>query len=154
VLIDIQEGCNGAVDGPAALADEEQAKGYPKSDAVANRRWVLLVHGKCGAPTLNVMHRTRQRRRLPRRQAFAILGSARRRGSPNGQALARAYKTFASFTSFATIASRGLSTRRFRAHSAVRLIKTNNSGKRKTSSPLKDVVAISSPLFQKRSGTL
>jgi hypothetical protein len=76
---------------------------------------------------------------------FCHLGSTRRRGSPNGQALARAYKTFASFTSSGTIASRGLSTRRFRAHSALRLIKTNNSGKHKTSSPLRDVVAISSP---------
>jgi hypothetical protein len=46
MLIDRQGGCNGAVDGPAALADEEQAKGYPKSDTVANRRWVLLVHGE------------------------------------------------------------------------------------------------------------
>jgi hypothetical protein len=72
MLIDIQGGCNGAVDGPAALADEGQAKGYPKSDTVANRRWVLLVRGECGPTTLNVIDRTGQRRRLPRRQAFAI----------------------------------------------------------------------------------
>jgi uncharacterized membrane protein YeaQ/YmgE (transglycosylase-associated protein family) len=57
---------------------------------------------------------------------FCHLGSARRRGSPNSQALARAYKTTTSFTSSGTIASRGLSTRRFPAHSAVRLIKINN----------------------------
>jgi hypothetical protein len=37
MLIDIQGRCNGAVDGAAALADEEQAKGYLKSDTVANR---------------------------------------------------------------------------------------------------------------------
>ena len=46
MLIDRQGGCNGAVDGTAALADEEQAKGYPTSDTVASRGWVLLVHGE------------------------------------------------------------------------------------------------------------
>jgi hypothetical protein len=61
------------------------------------------------------------------------LGSARRGLSPNSQALARVYKTFACRTSSGTIAARGSSTRRFRAPSAVRLTKTSKSGKCKPS---------------------
>jgi hypothetical protein len=72
-------------------------------------------------------------------------GSARRGLSPNSQALARVYKTFASSTSSGTIAARGSRTRRFRAHSAVCLIKTSKSGKRRPSRPPIDAVAIASP---------
>jgi hypothetical protein len=75
------------------------------------------------------------------------LGSARRGLSPNSQALARVYKTFACRTSSGTIAARGSRTRRFRAHSAVCLINTNKSGKCKPSRPPIDAVAIGSPPF-------
>jgi hypothetical protein len=75
------------------------------------------------------------------------LGSTRRGLSPNSQALARVYKTFACRTSSGTIAARGSSTRRFRAHSAVCLIKTSKSGKRKPSRPPTDAVDIGSPPF-------
>lgn len=70
------------------------------------------------------------------------LGSTRRGLSPNSQALARVYKTFACSTSSASIAARGSSTRRLRAHSAVCLIKTSKSGKRKPSRSPIDAVAI------------
>lgn len=48
-------------------------------------------------------------------------------GLSRGQALARAYKTFASNISSGTIAARGLSTRQFRARFTLCVTKTSNS---------------------------
>src|SRR5260370_42519824 len=47
-------------------------KAINKSDMVASRRRVLFVHGERGRTSLSVTLRTGRKRRLPRRQAFAI----------------------------------------------------------------------------------
>jgi hypothetical protein len=115
---------------------------------VASRRRVLFVHGERGRTSLSVTLRTGRKRRFPRRQAFAIWAPHAAGALPMAKPWPLHTKSPHPYTSSRTIASRGLSTRRFRAHSAVRLINTNNSGKRKTSSPLRDVVAINGPPFR------
>jgi hypothetical protein len=56
---------------PSGHARGTRAHGYAP-DMVANRGWVLLVHGECGRTSLSVTRRTGRKRLLPRRQAFAI----------------------------------------------------------------------------------
>jgi hypothetical protein len=120
---------------------------------IKNQLWLPAIVGffaslKSGELVCDLRASYRAKNAASTSPGLRHLGSARRGLSPNSQALARAYKTLACSTSSGTIAARGSRTRRFRAHSAVCLIKTSKSDKRKPSRPPIDAVAIGTPPFE------
>jgi hypothetical protein len=121
------------------------AKIRPK--AIKNQLRLPVVAGffaftKRGSPICDRNASYRAKNAASMSPGLRHLGSARRGLTPNSQALARVYKTFACSISSASITARGSSTRRLRAHSAVCFIKTSKSGKRKPSRPPICAVAI------------
>jgi len=134
-------------------ADRQYGPATSGSIAIKNQLWLPAVPGffafiKSGDLFCNRNASYRAKKAASTSPSLRHLGTARRGLSPHSQALARLYRTLASRTSCGTIAARGSSTRRFRAHSAVCLIKTSKSGKCKPCLPVIDAVAIGNPPFE------
>jgi hypothetical protein len=132
--------------GRAEWPGHHRAKRHQEWAMVASRRW-FSEFIESGEVICDRKASYRAKNAASTSPSLRHLGSARRGLSPNSQALARVYKTFACRISSGTIAARGSRTRRFRAHSAVCLIKTSKSGKRMPSRPPIGAVAIASPPF-------
>jgi hypothetical protein len=123
-------------------------KAIKKSDTLASRRRVLFVHGECGRTSLSVTHRTGRKRRLPRGQAFAIWAPHTSQGlsqwpspRPCIQNLRILYLIWNHC--FARVEHTPIPCPLRRPFNQYQ-----HSGKRKTSSPLRDVVAINGPPFR------